>query len=231
VIASVLATGAAFAGLGGLVAAGGLLRLRELAATPTRTCGTVVPGETCQLQARAQTLTPLVAPLSGTSCAAYRVEFAQRARRFDGRWRVEGRIESGGEWWLEDESGKLPLDAAGAELGFPPTSVRYDPSDPTIDANPAFQELLRQAGLDERPNLPWVLTERCVPIPRPDGAVIFARGSVQPGPVLAGGRDLFLCLPGEEVRALRRERLTALAGAGLGLAGLAVAVVGALAAG
>lgn len=214
---ALLVGGGALAGLGGLVALGGALRLRELSSLPTRTCSTALPGEACRLTGRARAAEPLTSPLGRKACVAYRIVVGTQER--PGRFVAVGRVEAGAaDWRVEDAGGHVLVDAAGAELHFPETTLDYDPR----VAQPVLEDLRRQAG-DE-----GVLPVRFVEQAIPQDAEVFARGRLDEARVLGGRRDLYLAVPGREKKDLRRERLAAGLGVLCFLAGAALAVWGVL---
>lgn len=103
----------------GLVACGvAILRRRRLIETlPTSPTGLVREG-LAEIEGEARPAAPLTAPLSGQPCVYYRYKLEEQRRGRPGRrqWRTVDRGESEQPFYLEDSSGRIRVEPAGAEM-------------------------------------------------------------------------------------------------------------------
>ncbi len=222
------ALGLAAVGFGALLVWSWRSASRQIRETPLRGCGELVRGHSCRVVGRLRTDTPLVAPLTGTRCAFYRIVANEHRRSSDGEDVVGhevGRFEEGSSLQLEDATGAVDVDLTGCELHC---------TEHGADADSAFgedrRELLERANQGFRESFGAFLDrgvlglaasgrirliESCIPL----DVDIQARGRVLEGPVLGGERDLVVCVPPHREGAREQK---------IGLVGIAMILVGAL---
>jgi hypothetical protein len=200
---------------GMLLSLGSLLQWRRLSAVPRKSCGEALEtpiGEAVKVVGRAECDEPLIAPMSKTPCVFYSLDFFElvRSRHGGGGGEEERTLTSSSEWtewFIEDETGAIPVRYEGADLEVASTASRSNRLT-TLDPHPIFREY----GLEPTLSTAYRCRERCIPV----SSTVFASGRVVNGPALGGGRDLLVSTSPE--RSLQSVNAVMLA-IGLALAG------------
>lgn len=211
------------------------LQLREHAAMPKLGCGEVERGHRCRVEGRVAAGRSLTAPISGTVCVHFRLEFYWLGRHARNHRLIDTVDASSNDtqvaateesvlWRLEDAAGSVEVDSTGAEVQATSVEATYG----ALLGSPRDGELrtlCERAGVTDL-DRQCRIVETCIPL----GEQVQARGAIREDLRLAGGRELVLCVPPfKEGEAERRRALwgIVLLVSGLALAGAALLGFGA----
>lgn len=221
--------GAALAAFGALIIVGTRRASHFQASIQRVGCGQTVPGRVWRVIGTVRSAQPVVAPISGIRCAHWRVciwsyvSHHHVGRKDDVRYEEVGRVEEAADWWLEDETGRIAVDADKADFNWKGLTKSFTGLLTPAPSLPVYDDLLRKAGVS-RVDCDFV--EQLITLDQK----LLAQGMVEQfpkGAYLNGGTDLHLD-PGLREDRIGPSRVLYVAGAALVGLGAAMLVEGLL---
>lgn len=216
--------GPAVFAFGAFIAYGSRLAKKAHAEIPRIGCGEAQPGQTCRVIGTSRTEKPLVAPVSGAPCVHYRITFYKWVRHHnDSHYEEVGKYEDAADWWLEDVTGRLLVDADGAEIRWAGTGPGQSLLPISLPQPPAIDELLRRMDLSSTFS-GTDYSEVYVPVDRK----LLAQGKIEQYPkgLILGGRSELVLSTSLREDKLGVSPITGIVGVLLALIGAALLAYG-----